>query len=292
MLLSIQNITKTYGNGVKAINHISLNMGAGMFGLLGPNGAGKSSLMRTIATLQLPDQGKIHFNDLDIFLHKTEFRKQLGYLPQDFGVYPKESAYSLLNYFAVLKGISSKKLRAKAIDQVLELTNLLEAKKKRVSTFSGGMLQRFGIAQLLLNNPKIIIVDEPTAGLDPAERTRFLNVLRNIGSENMVIFSTHLVEDVKALCQDMAIMDRGRLCVQANPRQAIESLQGKVWETEMSENELKELKVECVILSEHYNDKHQLVLRIFSEQPDPRGLSPVSPRLEDFYFHTLKTNGK
>jgi ABC-type multidrug transport system ATPase subunit len=289
MLLSIQNISKTYGNGVKAIDNISLDLGPGMFGLLGPNGAGKSSLMRTLATLQFPDSGRIQLNSLDIFSNKTEYRKRLGYLPQEFGVYPKESALSLLNYFATLKGLSSKKDRAIMVDRVLELTNLQEVKRKRVSTFSGGMRQRFGIAQLLLNQPEVIIVDEPTAGLDPAERRRFLNILRNIGSASIVLFSTHLVEDVKALCKDMAIIQHGRLLAQEAPKAATEKLKGKIWETELAEEKLQAAGFPFVKLSDKYNDDNQLVSRIYAEEPAPKLCRPVEPKLEDFYFLSLNT---
>jgi len=205
MKLTIENLTKTYKNGVKAIDDLNLEIGTGMFGLLGPNGAGKSSLMRTIATLQSPDSGSIDFNGLDILNNKIEFRKTLGYLPQEFGVYPKMSANDLLHYFASLKGITNKKERKEIVDKSLEVTNLSNVRNKNVAGYSGGMKQRFGIAQLLLNNPKLIIVDEPTAGLDPAERHRFLNVLREIGTNHIVIFSTHIVDDVKELCTDMAI---------------------------------------------------------------------------------------
>src|SRR5699024_10846100 len=220
MDLVIQNLNKTYKNGVKATDNLSLEINTGMFGLLGPNGAGKSSLMRTIATLQKPDSGSIHFGELNVLEQQTEFRKILGYLPQDFGVYPNLSAENLLEYFARLKGVESKKDRNKIIDKVLEVTNLSEVRKKSVSKYSGGMKQRFGIAQLLLNDPKLIIVDEPTAGLDPAERHRFLNVLREIGTDNTVIFSTHIVDDVKELCNNIAILNNGKLLDKSTPRES------------------------------------------------------------------------
>lgn len=288
MNLSIQKIAKTYSNGVRAIDNLSLELPKGMFGLLGPNGAGKSSLMRTIATLQLPDTGHIHFKKLDIFKDKIEFRKQLGFLPQEFGVYPRESAQQLLNYFAILKGINSKKHRKIAVDRVLEITNLEEARNKRVSTFSGGMRQRFGIAQLLLNEPKLIIVDEPTAGLDPAERARFLNVLRNIGSDNIVIFSTHLVEDVKELCHNLAVVNKGKLLAQTSPKAAIQQLNGKLWETQLPEEQLKE--TDTTVLSTHFNDANEVVTRVYSEQPLGELFTPAIPKLEDFYFLTLNRN--
>ena len=287
MELSIRNVNKTYGNGVKAINDISLEISSGMFGLLGPNGAGKSSLMRTIVTLQLPDSGELLFNGEDIFIKKTDFRMQLGYLPQEFDVYPRESASSLLNYFAILKGISSKKERILMVDKVLEITNLQDVKDKRVSTFSGGMKQRFGIAQLLLNQPKVVVVDEPTAGLDPAERTRFLNVLRNIGSENIVLFSTHLVDDVNGLCKEMAVMDEGRLLARINPQNALEKLKGKIWETEMSPPEMAASSDLYIKLSDRYNNMNRLVTRIYAEQSFSERWTVVNPKLEDFYFLTL-----
>jgi len=287
MNLSIKNISKTYANQVKALDNISLEIQSGMFGLLGPNGAGKSSLMRTIATLQEPDQGTIRFEGSDIMQNRHDFRKILGYLPQDFGVYPKESAISLLNYFAILKGVASKKDRKYLVDKVLQLTNLVEVGKQRVSTFSGGMRQRFGIAQLLLNDPKLIIVDEPTAGLDPSERSRFLNVLRNLGTENIVIFSTHLVEDVRELCNDMAIINKGCLLTQKDPKQAIKSLEGKIWETTQSKSQLDALQLSYTLLSHRYNDNNQEVSRIYAENLSGDFLS-VQPKLEDHYFLTLE----
>ena len=211
MKLKISNLSKTYKNGVKALDKVNLEIGVGMFGLLGPNGAGKSTLMRTIATIQSPDEGKISFNKINVLNDNISLRKILGYLPQSFGVYPNMTANNLLNYFAVLKGISSNKERSILIDRLLEITNLKDVRWKNVSGFSGGMKQRFGIAQLLINKPKLIIVDEPTAGLDPAERQRFLNVLREVGSSSTVIFSTHIVDDVKELCNNMAIMNEGKI---------------------------------------------------------------------------------
>ncbi|MEM9985218.1 MAG: ABC transporter ATP-binding protein [Bacteroidota bacterium] len=288
MNLSLQNLSKTYPNGVKAMDQINLDVSSGMFGLLGPNGAGKSTLMRTIATLQAPDAGEIHFNGQPIFADKTAFRRHLGYLPQEFGVYPKESALELLNYFAILKGIASKKARHVMVERVLEITNLQEAKKKHVSTFSGGMRQRFGIAQLLLNQPQVIIVDEPTAGLDPAERTRFLNVLRNIGSENIVLFSTHLVEDVMDLCRDMAVINQGRLLAQMNPAEAIHQLDGKVWEAEWDEEELNQSSAPFIKLSSRYKHDHAIVHRIYADQRPTQNAESVAPKLEDFYFLTLQ----
>lgn len=290
MKLLINKLSKTYPNGVKALCDIDLEIGRGMFGLLGPNGAGKSSLMRTLATLQNADTGQIIFNGIDIFADTNAYRRQLGYLPQEFGVYPRESAQSLLNYFAVLKGLSSKKDRQFMVDKVLALTNLENVRKKSVHTFSGGMRQRFGIAQMLLNQPKMIIVDEPTAGLDPAERSRFLNVLRNISYDSIVLFSTHLVEDVKALCNDMAIIDKGRIVQKILPSEAIEQLRDKIWETPLSKDTLQTYGVPFTVLSTHYNGDKQAMLRIHAEMCPSESCLGVSPKLEDFYFLSLKNN--
>ena len=286
MQLIINKLTKTYNNGVKAIDDLNLEIGTGMFGLLGPNGAGKSSLMRTVATLQEPDGGTVHFQNIDVLNQPMELRKVLGYLPQSFGVYPKVSAESLLNYFATLKGISSKKERQIIVQKVLEITNLYDKGKKAVSTYSGGMKQRFGIAQLLLNNPKLIIVDEPTAGLDPAERHRFLNVLREIGTQNTVIFSTHIVEDVKELCNDMAIMNNGKILLQEKPNTATDNLKGKVWRKTIQPNELEKIQTDFYVLSSNYNPDNSLNIRVFSETI-LEGFVIVEPQLDDVYFMEL-----
>lgn len=289
MNLVIQNLSKTYSNGVKAIDNLELEIGSGMFGLLGPNGAGKSSLMRTIATLQQPNSGSIHFGDINVLEEPQKFRKILGYLPQTFGVYPNVSADDLLDYFARLKGISSTKDRRKILDSVLEATNLYDVRKKSVSGYSGGMKQRFGIAQLLLNDPKLIIVDEPTAGLDPAERHRFLNVLREIGTDNTVIFSTHIVDDVKELCNNMAILNRGKLLDKSTPKEAQKKLEGLIWTREANKEEAEKLNTELNVLSSNYNEDNSLNIRVFSEEPlIERGFLPVTPNLEDVYFVALK----
>jgi len=287
MKLQIENLRKTYPNGVKAMDDISLQIGTGMFGLLGPNGAGKSSLMRTLATLQLPDFGSIDFNGLNVLETPMELRKQLGYLPQDFGVYPKQSARKLLDYFALLKGISSKKDRENSIDYVLELTNLTEVQKKNVSDYSGGMKQRFGIAQLLLNKPKLIIVDEPTAGLDPEERHRFLNVLRAVGSEHIVLFSTHIVEDVTDLCTDLAIMNKGKVLKIATPKNAIDGLNGCIWQKTIMSNELSDYQSKYDVLSSHYTENNHLDIRVFSKSQPDVTFETTNPNLEDVYFVTL-----
>lgn len=289
MDLIIENLNKTYKNGVKAIDNLDLKIGAGMFGLLGPNGAGKSSLMRTIATLQKPDTGQIFFGDINVLEEPQIFRKILGYLPQSFGVYPNISADSLLDYFARLKGISSAAERRKIVDYVLEITNLYDVRKKAVSGYSGGMKQRFGIAQLLLNNPKLIIVDEPTAGLDPAERHRFLNVLREIGTNNTVIFSTHIVDDVRDLCNEMAILNQGKILDKSTPKEAQNKLNGLIWKKNVNREEADKLNEELNVLSSNYNEDNSLNLRVFSEiSLAEKGFSQVKPNLEDVYFVALK----
>ncbi|MDC3079279.1 ABC transporter ATP-binding protein [Flavobacteriaceae bacterium] len=290
MKLSINNLSKTYRNGVKALDRVNLEIGTGMFGLLGPNGAGKSSLMRTIATIQSPDNGEIFFNDINVLEDNISLRKILGYLPQTFGVYPKMTADRLLNYFAMLKGVSSKKERKELIDDLLEITNLEDARWKNVSGFSGGMKQRFGIAQLLINNPKLIIVDEPTAGLDPAERQRFLNVLREIGSNSTVIFSTHIVEDVKELCNNMAIMNNGRILKQIKPTDSTKELKGKIWTKIVEKDQINELNKNLNILSTSFNPDNSINIRIYSESKSNEGFKKVDPNLEDVYFITLKEN--
>lgn len=290
MELTIENLTKTYSNGVKALNDVNITIGTGMFGLLGPNGAGKSTLMRTIATLQEGDSGIINFDGVNISEDKMYLRNALGYLPQTFGVYPKMSAEDLLMHFAELKGISDKQERKEIVEAVLDQTNLTEARKKNVAGYSGGMKQRFGIAQLLLNNPKLIIVDEPTAGLDPAERSRFLNVLREIGTNHIVIFSTHIVEDVKELCTDMAIMNGGAILTHQTPKKAVEQLKGKMWTKQIDRSALNEHKENFEILSSRFNDDNSMNINVYSEtQPDAL-FSQKEADLEDVYFVTLKNS--
>ncbi|PJR04354.1 ABC transporter ATP-binding protein [Avrilella dinanensis] len=290
MSLQISGLTKTYKNGVKALDNIDLNIGNGMFGLLGPNGAGKSSLMRTIATLQKPDNGNIQFEDISVLKDKMALRKVLGYLPQEFGVYPNMSAETLLDYFAQLKGITSKNERKKMVDYVLEITNLSSVKSKSVSGYSGGMKQRFGIAQLLLNKPRLIIVDEPTAGLDPAERHRFLNILREIGTEHTVIFSTHIVDDVRELCNNIAIMNGGRILYQGTPEEARKSLEGKIWMRIIERSDLDEFSQKFNIISSNFNPDNTLNIRVFSEENPHESFVPATPQLEDVYFVTLKSD--
>ena len=290
MKLSVKNLSKTYKNGVKALDGVNLEIGVGMFGLLGPNGAGKSSLMRTIATIQSPDAGEVIFNDINVLKDNISLRKILGYLPQTFGVYSKMTADSLLNYFAVLKGVSNKKERVELIKKLLEITNLEDARWKNVSGFSGGMKQRFGIAQLLINNPKLIIVDEPTAGLDPAERQRFLNVLREVGSNSTVIFSTHIVDDVKELCNNMAIMNNGRILKQIKPEDSTKELKGKIWTKIVEKADIESLNNKLNILSTSFNPDNSMNIRVHSEICPDKGFKKVDPNLEDVYFTTLKSN--
>lgn len=288
MELVIKNLSKTYKNGVKAIDNVHLEIGTGMFGLLGPNGAGKSSLMRTIATLQVPDSGTITFGNINVLEDNLNLRKVLGYLPQSFGVYPKMSAEKLLDYFATLKGISSKSDRKKIVNEVLEITNLYAVRKKYVHGYSGGMKQRFGIAQLLLNKPKLIIVDEPTAGLDPAERHRFLNVLREIGTNNTVIFSTHIVEDVKELCNKMAILNGGRILSNTTPAEATSALEGQIWKTVISREELELIEANYDVLSSNYNQDNSITVRIYSSTKPDGDFREATPQLDDVYFIALK----
>nr|WP_315482613.1 ABC transporter ATP-binding protein [uncultured Undibacterium sp.] len=286
-MLSIKNLNKTYANGVHATNNVNLEIPNGLFGLLGPNGAGKSSLMRTIATLQEPDSGSIHFNGLDVLKNKEELRRQLGYLPQDFGVYPKVSAEDLLNHFAVLKGITNKADRKQSVEGLLRQTNLWDARKRALGTYSGGMRQRFGIAQALLGSPKLVIVDEPTAGLDPDERNRFLNLLSEIGEQVVVILSTHIVEDVTDLCPRMAMIAKGQVLVQGEPQAAIDSLQNKVWRCSVSKEALPTYQEKFTVLTTRLvAGKPQI--NVYSETQPDDGFRQVEANLEDVYFLQLR----
>ncbi|MPQ47166.1 ATP-binding cassette domain-containing protein [Marinifilum sp. N1E240] len=287
MELSINNISKTYPNGVKALNNLNLTIGNGMFGLLGPNGAGKSSLMRTIATLQDPDEGIITFNGMDVIKEKDAIKKVLGYLPQDFGVYPRISAQELLTHFAVLKGIHIKSERQEMVEFLLNQVNLYKDRKKSVHTFSGGMKQRFGIALALLGKPELIIVDEPTAGLDPAERNRFNNLLSEISEDKVVILSTHIVDDVKDLCNDMAIINHGEVLVNGRPSDLIQELNGKIWEKRISKQQIEEYQASYQLITSHLNEGKPLIHILQEEHPD-NGFSNVSPDLEDVYFSAIK----
>lgn len=290
MKLKIKNLSKTYSNGVKALDDLTLEIGAGMFGLLGPNGAGKSTLMRTIATLQKPDSGSIEFDGINVLEDQMALRKVLGYLPQEFGVYPNMSAENLLDYFARLKGVASAAERKALVKTVLDVTNLYDVRSKSVSGYSGGMKQRFGIAQLLLNNPKLIIVDEPTAGLDPAERHRFLNVLREIGTNHTVIFSTHIVDDVKELCNDMAVLNGGKILGRNTPKAAAQSLNGLIWTKTIERAELENYEQKFNVISSRYNEDNQLVLKVYSPNAPDETFVPAAPTLEDVYFVALKND--
>jgi ABC-2 type transport system ATP-binding protein len=291
MQLKIENLCKTYSNGVKALNNISLTIPSGMFGLLGPNGAGKSSLMRTIATLQDADSGSIFLDDMDLFKNKQEIRKVLGYLPQEFGVYPKVSAEEMLDHMAVLKGITNAKERKETVAALLQQTNLYDAKKRNLGTFSGGMKQRFGIAQALLGNPKLVIVDEPTAGLDPAERNRFLNLLSEIGENIVIILSTHIVEDVSDLCRNMAIIYKGNLLMIEDPLKAIDSAKGTIWQKTIEKHELKAYQEKYnVIYSRLFAGK--TIIHVADQNNPGDGFSQVSPDLKDVYFTSIQNHLK
>ncbi len=286
-MLSIKHLNKTYANGVHAINDVSLEIPCGLFGLLGPNGAGKSSLMRTLATLQDPDSGSIHFDRLDVLKNKEDLRRQLGYLPQDFGVYPKVSALELLNHFAVLKGLTDKGERKEMVEGLLHQTNLWDARKRAVASYSGGMRQRFGIAQALLGAPRLVIVDEPTAGLDPDERNRFLNLLARIGENVVIILSTHIVEDVTDLCPNMAMIGQGKVLVQGKPQAAIDTLQSQVWRRSVSEIDLPKYQEQFTVLATRLVGGKPQINVFASSQPDD-GFVMVEPDLEDVYFLQLR----
>lgn len=283
MQLSIENLNKTYSNGVQALKNVSLTINQGMFGLLGPNGAGKSSLMRTIATLQEADSGTIQLGDLNVLTQKEEVRKILGYLPQEFGVYPKVDAITLLDHLAVLKGISNKSERKGLVEALLHKTNLWAARNKNLGGYSGGMKQRFGIAQALIANPKLIIVDEPTAGLDPAERNRFLNLLSEIGENTIVILSTHIVEDVKELCTDMAIINKGEVLYKGSPMDAIAAVEGKVWKKRINKADLESYRTRMNMISERLIAGRPEITVLSDQQPDAEFFK-ASADLEDVYF--------
>ncbi|AXT20822.1 ATP-binding cassette domain-containing protein [Flavobacteriaceae bacterium AU392] len=287
--LQITNLTKTYPNGVKAINDISLTITNGMFGLLGANGAGKSSLMRTIASLQEPSSGSISFNNEDIVSKPQYVRENLGYLPQEFGVYPKVSAEKLLNHMAVLKGITNKKTRKDQVEALLQQTNLFEHRKKAVHTFSGGMRQRFGIAQALLANPQLIIVDEPTAGLDPEERNRFLNLLSEIGENVIVILSTHIVEDVRDLCKNMAILSKGKIIAKGNPSELVHTIENKVWSKIIQKEHIDAYRKSFNVISAKLVSG-ETQIRVLADSRPEEGFQQITSNLEDHYFATVAAN--
>ncbi|MDY7538080.1 ABC transporter ATP-binding protein [Undibacterium sp. 5I1] len=286
MELRIQNLSKQYSNGVQALNHISLTIPAGMFGLLGPNGAGKSTLMRTLATLQDADSGTAQLDTMDIKTHKDDVRRVLGYLPQDFGLYPKVSAYDLLDHFAVLKGLSNGKQRKEVVEGLLHQTNLFDVKNKHVGGFSGGMRQRFGIAQALLGNPKLIIVDEPTAGLDPEERVRFHNLLSDIGSDKIVILSTHIVEDVADLCNHMAVINKGAVILTGQPLQLIDQIQGKIWKRFIEKSELAHFQQQYQVISSRLTSGRTLV-HVYADSNPGDSFTQAQGNLEDVYFSAM-----
>lgn len=290
MPLKISNLSKTYPNGVRALDNVTLTVPQGMFGLLGPNGAGKSTLIRTLATLQEADSGSIDLDGVDVLREKEKVRRSLGYLPQEFGVYPKVNAEELLDHFAILKGVMDRKERREVVHALLHQTNLYEARKKHLSGYSGGMKQRFGIALALIGEPKLIIVDEPTAGLDPAERVRFLNLLSELGENSIVILSTHIVDDVAELCSRMAIIDRGRILLEGEPLKAIEDLKGRIWKKIIDRAELPEFEARCTVISSR-RLVGRTVIHVYSpSQPDP-SFAAVDPDLEDVYFSSMKAAG-
>ena len=289
MALIISNLTKTYPNGTQALKGVTLTIPNGMFGLLGPNGAGKSSLMRTIATLQDADTGTIWLDDVDVLRDKEAVRRVLGYLPQEFGVYPRVSAEELLDHFAVLKGISNSKERRDMVAALLQQTNLYDVRKKHVGGYSGGMKQRFGIAQALLGNPRLIIVDEPTAGLDPAERNRFHNLLSEIGENRVVILSTHIVSDVSDLCRRMAIINKGEVLLTGDPLSVISALRGKVWKKLVEKAELPALQAAHNVISSRLFAGKTVVHVLADSAPDA-GFETVEPDLEDVYFAEIKNS--
>jgi ABC-2 type transport system ATP-binding protein len=284
--LSIRNISKTYANGVQALINVTLNIPNGMYGLLGPNGAGKSTLMRILATLQEPDEGTIQLDNLNVLDQKDEVRKTLGYLPQEFGVYPRVSAENLLDHFAILKGITTRGERKDVVEALLRQTNLWNVRKQKLGGYSGGMRQRFGVAIALLGNPKLMIVDEPTAGLDPAERVRFLNLLSELGENSAVILSTHIVEDVSELCTKMAIIRKGQILLEAEPIGAVNELQGKIWRRMIEKNALPAIEQQYAVISTKLR-AGRTVVHVYSDQDPGNGFEPVEADLEDVYFCTM-----
>jgi ABC-type multidrug transport system ATPase subunit len=284
--LRIRDVSKTYPNGVQALTHVSLTIPRGMYGLLGPNGAGKSTLMRMLATLQEPDSGTIHLGDIDVVRQKDEVRQTLGYLPQEFGVYPKVSAEALLEHFALLKGIATRGARKEVVEALLRQTNLWDVRKQKLGGYSGGMRQRFGVAVALLGDPKLLVVDEPTAGLDPAERVRFLNLLSELGENSVVLLSTHIVEDVSELCTRMAIIDKGEILLEAEPMRGVENLRGRIWRRVISKQELPAMEREHSVISTKLLAGRTIVHVYGDAIPGP-GFEAAEPDLEDVYFSTM-----
>ncbi|MDX2247968.1 MAG: ABC transporter ATP-binding protein [Bacteroidia bacterium] len=284
MNLVISNLTQTYPNGVQALKGINLTIPTGMYGLLGPNGAGKSTLMRILATLQEPDSGEVSLGNIDVLKQKDEVRKILGYLPQEFGVYPKVSAEALLDHLAVLKGVTRKDERKDLVEQLLLKTNLYNDRKKKLGGYSGGMRQRFGIAQALLSNPSLIIVDEPTAGLDPAERNRFHNLLSELGENAVVILSTHIVEDVTKLCTDMAIINKGEILMTGHPAEAVQKLNGKIWRVIIDRDELENYRNNYTVISDQLMPAGKIQLDVLAEANPGETFRAIEPDLEHVYF--------
>lgn len=283
-MLEIRGLSKTYPNGVRALDGVDMDIPTGMFGLLGPNGAGKSSLMRTLATLQEPDSGSATFDGIDIINNKDAIRRQLGYLPQEFGAYPRTSPLVMLDHLATMKGYTAKGERRDMVERLLQQTNLYDVRKKSIDTFSGGMRQRFGIAQALIGQPKLVIVDEPTAGLDPAERRRFHNLLASIGEDVVVILSTHIVDDVADLCPRMAILGQGRILEKGRPRDLVSQLDGRIYSATVARDDLARFKLDNKVISTRMVEG-QIQARVLADASD--GLEPASPELEDVYFATL-----
>lgn len=288
MELIIENLTKTYANGVQALNGVSLTIPQGMFGLLGPNGAGKSTLMRTIATLQDAGGGSIHLGSLDVLKQHEQVRHVLGYLPQEFGVYPRVSAEIMLDHIARLKGLANKAERKQAVEALLQKVNLWSARKRNLGTYSGGMKQRFGIAQALLGNPKLLIVDEPTAGLDPAERNRFYNLLSEIGESTIIILSTHIVEDVQTLCKRFAIICGGEVLYVGTPHDAVKMLQGKIWAKSIAKSDMDEYRQNYRVIATNLSEG-KLFIRIAADENPGNGFDLMEPSLEDVYFNAIST---
>ena len=288
-MLSIENLTHVYGNGTRALDGVSLEVPTGMFGLLGPNGAGKSTLMRSIATLQTPPSGAIRFGDIDVIKDPEQLRRTLGYLPQDFGVYPRVSAYDMLDHMAVLKGVAGARERKDTVETLLNQVNLWSVRKKALAGFSGGMRQRFGIAQALIANPRLIIVDEPTAGLDPEERNRFLNLLAEIGENVVVILSTHIVEDVADLCPRMAVLAGGKIQLEGAPGELMARLSGRVWKKTIDKAELEDHRAGYEVISTRLV-AGRTVIHVLADQSPGAGFEPVTGGLEDVYFSTLSAS--
>ena len=288
MELKVNGVAKTYKNGVKALDNVWLTIPLGMYGLLGPNGAGKSTLMRTLATLQEPDAGSIHLGDIDVLKEKDAIRRCLGYLPQEFGVYPRISAEDMLSHLALLKGVTNSRERRETVKAMLERCNLYEVRKKALTSFSGGMRQRFGIAQALMGNPRLLIVDEPTAGLDPGERNRFYNLLAEVGEQVIVILSTHIVEDVMDLCTKMAILHQGKVLYEGEPQAAIAELQGRIWKRSIEKAQLVEYEKSHRIVSNKLVGGRPF-LHVFGVETPGDGFVPTEPDLEDVFFTKIRS---